>query len=53
MLRGPLHSSNRPGVERSFPCAQVHLSVFPPIGEKESYEKNTSAVFAVSNSVVS
>lgn len=51
MFRDPLHSSTL-AKDPSFARKRTNLD-FPPIGEKESYEKNTSTLFALFSSIVS
>jgi hypothetical protein len=47
MFRGCLHSSTSVGVEKILPLRASAPILFPPIGEKESYEKNTSTLFTL------
>ena len=51
MFRGPLHPSTLVGVE-ILPLRASAPTLFPPIREKESYEKNTSTLFTLSSFVV-
>lgn len=52
MFRGPLYSSTLVGVAKRPSLARKHTHlVFPPIGEKESYEKNTSTLFTLFDSI--
>ena len=47
MFRGPLHSSTLVDLEKILPLRASAPILFPPIGEKESYEKNASILFTL------
>ena len=47
MFRRRLHSSTLVGVEKILPLRASAPTLFPPIGEKESYEKNASTLFTL------
>ena len=45
MFRSSLHSSTLVDLEKILPLRASASILFPPTGEKESYEKNTSILF--------
>ena len=54
MFRSPLHSSGLVGMVKAPSLArrQAHNPYFPPIREKESYEKNASTLFTLFGFIV-
>jgi len=53
MFRDPLHSSTLVGPEKNLLLRASAQTSFAPIVEKESYEKNTSTLFTLFDSIVS
>ena len=52
MFRRPLHSSTLIGLDKNLSLRASALIVFPPTGEKESHEKNTSTLFTLLGFIV-